>query len=178
ASSNNATELLEKLPAVSIDENGSPMIRGKSNIIVLIDGKPSSQYGSDLASVLQSFPSDLIDRIDVITSPSAKYEADGASGVIDIITKKATIVGKNGSLRLSAGNYNNYTASGNFNYKSEKLSVRTSASFNTYEYNNTRKLERRNLLGDSPSTLFQEGTGFNKNRNGFARIQANYDFTS
>lgn len=56
ASSNNATELLEKLPAVSIDENGSPMIRGKSNIIVLIDGKPSTQYGSDLASVLQNFP--------------------------------------------------------------------------------------------------------------------------
>jgi len=177
ASSNNATELLEKLPAVSIDENGSPMIRGKSNIIVLIDGKPSTQYGSDLASVLQNFPSDLIERIDVITSPSAKYEADGASGVIDIITKKATIIGKNGSVRLYAGNYNTYNGGANFNYKTEKLSIRSSANFSTSETHNTRKLERNNLIGDNPSTLFQNGTGFNKNTNGFGRISANYDIT-
>ena len=177
ASSNNATELLEKLPAVTIDENGSPMIRGKSNIVVLIDGKPSTQYGTDLASVLQSFPSDLIERIDVITTPSAKYEADGASGVIDIITKKATIVGKNGNVRLYAGNNNNYNGGFNFNYKAEKLSFRTTGNYNTQENYNDRKLERQNLLGSNPSTLFQDGTGFNKTSNGFGRVQANYDIT-
>ncbi|WP_345031212.1 TonB-dependent receptor domain-containing protein [Ravibacter arvi] len=177
ASSNNASELLEKLPAVSMDENGSPMIRGMSNIVVLIDGKPSSQYGSDLATVLQSFPSDLIERIDVITSPSAKYEADGASGVIDIITKKATIVGMNGNVRLSAGNYDHYNAGGNFNYKSEKLVLRASGSYQTSQVLNTRRLNRQNLLGEVPSTLFQEGNGVNKNANGFGRIQAGYDFS-
>ncbi len=175
ASSNNASELLEKLPAVSMDENGTPMIRGKSNIVVLIDGKPSSQYGSDLATVLQSFPSDLIERIDVITSPSAKYEADGASGVIDIITKKATIVGMNGNVRLSAGSYDHYNAGGNFSYKAEKLVIRTSANFQTSQMLNTRKLERRNLISEIPSTLFQNGNGVNRNANGFARVQANYD---
>lgn len=175
ASSNNASELLEKLPAVSMDENGTPMIRGKSNIVVLIDGKPSSQYGSDLATVLQSFPSDLIERIDVITSPSAKYEADGASGVIDIITKKATIVGMNGNVRLSAGNYDHYNAGGNFSYKAEKLVIRTSANFQTNQTLNTRQLERRNLISEIPSTLFQNGDGMSKNANGFARLQANYD---
>lgn len=178
ASSNNASELLEKLPAVSIDENGSPMIRGKSNIVVLIDGKPSTQYGSDLATVLQSFPSDLIERIDVITSPSARYEADGASGVIDIITKKATIIGMNGNVRLSAGNYDHYTAGGNFNYKSQKFVLRTSANFQTTQVYNTRKLERKNLLGNTPSTLFQEGDGVSRNRNAFALIQASYDLNS
>lgn len=175
ASSNNASELLEKLPAVSMDENGTPMIRGKSNIVVLIDGKPSSQYGSDLATVLQSFPSDLIERIDVITSPSAKYEADGASGVIDIITKKATIVGMNGNVRLSAGNYDHYNAGGNFSYKAEKLVIRTSANFQTNQMLNTRKLERRNLISEIPSTLFQNGDGMSRNANGFGRLEANYD---
>lgn len=178
ASSNNASELLEKLPAVSMDENGTPMIRGKSNIVVLIDGKPSSQYGSDLATVLQSFPSDLIERIDVITSPSAKYEADGASGVIDIITKKATIVGMNGNVRLSAGNYDHYNAGGNFSYKTQKLVVRTSANFQTSQTLNTRNLERRNLLSETPSTLFQNGDGMSRSTNGFARVQANYDIDS
>lgn len=175
ASSNNASELLEKLPAVTLDENGTPMIRGKSNIVVLIDGKPSSQYGSDIATVLQTFPSNLIERIDVITSPSAKYEADGASGVIDIITKKATIIGTNGDARLSAGNYEHYTVGGNFSYKAEKFVVRASGNYQASQTLNTRKLERENLLGDTPSTLFQEGTGQSKTNNGFGRIQANYE---
>lgn len=178
ASSNNASELLEKLPAVTVDENGAPMIRGKSNIVVLIDGKPSDQYGSDVATVLQTFPADLIERIDVVTSPSAKYEADGASGVVDIITKKATIVGTNGNVRLSAGNYEHYTAGGNMNYKSEKLVLRASGNFQTSQVFNTRKLERLNMLGDAPSTLFQDGEGANRTSNGFARIQAGYDLNA
>jgi outer membrane receptor protein involved in Fe transport len=175
ASSNNASELLEKLPAVSLDENGAPMIRGKTNIVILIDGKPSNQYGSDVATVLQTFPSNLIERIDVITSPSAKYEADGASGVIDIITKKATIIGKNGDVRLSAGNYDHYTLGGNLSYKAEKLTLRASGNYQSSQVLNTRKLERENFLGSAPSTLFQDGTGESRTRTGFGRIQANYE---
>ncbi len=176
AASNTASDLLEKLPAVSVDENGAPMIRGKTNIVVLIDGKPSTLYGSDLATVLQTFPADLIDRIDVITTPSAKYEADGASGVIDIITKKATITGINGNGRLSLGTYNTHNANGNINYKGGKWVVRGSLNYQQNEVYNTRNLERLNLRSELPSTLFQEGTGSSKSRNFFGRIGANYDF--
>ena len=78
ATSNNVSDLLEKVPAVSLDENGNPQVRGKGNVVVLIDGKPSNLYGSDLPTILQSFPANLIERIDVMTTPSAKYEGEGA----------------------------------------------------------------------------------------------------
>jgi hypothetical protein len=116
ATSNNVSDLLEKVPAVSLDENGNPQVRGKGNVVVLIDGKPSNLYGSDLPTILQSFPANLIERIDVMTTPSAKYEGEGASGVIDIITKKSKIRGTNGGMRLSLGNKENNNASGNISY--------------------------------------------------------------
>jgi outer membrane receptor for ferrienterochelin and colicin len=100
ATSNNVSDLLEKVPAVSLDENGNPQVRGKGNVVVLIDGKPSNLYGSDLPTILQSFPANLIERIDVMTTPSAKYEGEGASGVIDIITKKTKIRGMNGGAKI------------------------------------------------------------------------------
>lgn len=176
ATSNNVSDLLEKLPAVSLDENGSPQVRGKGNVVVLIDGKPSTLYGNDLPTVLQSFPAELIERIDVITTPSAKYEGDGASGVIDIITKKVKIKGMNGGLRLSLGNKENYNGSGNISYKLGKLGLNASVSAQNRNMYWRRNLVRDNFFSDNTSRLQQTGNGQNKNSNLFGRVGASYEF--
>lgn len=176
ATSNNVSDLLEKVPAVSLDENGNPQVRGKGNVVVLIDGKPSNLYGSDLPTILQSFPANLIERIDVMTTPSAKYEGEGASGVIDIITKKTKIRGMNGGARLSLGHKNNNAASGNLSYKVGKFGLNASLSGQTRAMTWERALSRDNFVGESTSRLQQDGTGGNKGKNAFGRVGVNYDF--
>jgi hypothetical protein len=175
ATSSNVSDLLQKLPAVSLDENGSPQVRGKGNVVVLIDGKPSSLYGNDLPTILQSFPAELIDRIDVMTTPSAKYEGDGASGVIDIITKKVKIRGLNGGGRLSYGNRGNHNASGNFNYRSGKLGISAATSLQSRSSAWKRRQHRDNFLAEEISALDQVGRGYNKGKNLFGRVGMNYD---
>jgi outer membrane receptor protein involved in Fe transport len=175
ANSNNVSDLLEKVPAVSLDENGNPQVRGKGNVVVLIDGKPSNLYGSDLPTILQSFPANLIERIDVMTTPSAKYEGEGASGVIDIITKKSKIRGTNGGMRLSLGNKNNHNASGNISYRAGKLGVNASLSGNSRGMTWKRTLNRDNFITENTSHLEQKGNGANKGKNAFGRVGVNYE---
>jgi outer membrane receptor protein involved in Fe transport len=175
ATSNNVSDLLEKVPAVSLDENGNPQVRGKGNVVVLIDGKPSNLYGSDLPTILQSFPANLIERIDVMTTPSAKYEGEGASGVIDIITKKTKIRGTNGGARLSIGTKNNNSASGNISYKAGKFGLNAFGSGQTRAMTWERTLNRDNLASDMPTHLQQTGTGGNKGKGLFGRVGVNYD---
>ncbi|WP_229236101.1 TonB-dependent receptor domain-containing protein [Dyadobacter tibetensis] len=177
ATSNNVSDLLEKVPAVSLDENGNPQVRGKGNVVVLIDGKPSSMYGNDLPTILKSFPADLIERIDVMTTPSAKYEGDGASGVIDIITKKTKIQGVNGGGRLTLGNKDNYNGSGNVSLRRGKLGVNASASAAIRNRYWKRTLDRVNLLSEETTYLSQNGTGGNYDGDLFGRFGINYDFT-
>ncbi|PWJ59583.1 outer membrane receptor protein involved in Fe transport [Dyadobacter jejuensis] len=177
ATSTNVSELLEKVPAVSLDENGNPQVRGKGNVIVLIDGKPSSMYGSDLPTILKSFPADLIDRIDVMTTPSAKYEGDGASGVIDIITKKTKIQGVNGGVRLTLGNRENYNTGGNISFKRGKLGINASANAAIRNRYWKREIDRENFLSDQTTLYSQYGTGKNYDGDLFGRIGINYDLT-
>jgi outer membrane receptor protein involved in Fe transport len=176
ASSNNVSDLLEKLPAVSLDENGNPQVRGKGNVVILIDGKPSNLYGNDLPTILQSFPANLIERIEVMTTPSAKYEGEGASGVIDIITKKVQIRGTNGSLRASLGNNNTNTGAGNVSYKAGKLGLNASVSGQSGKRTWERSLGRDNLVSEIPTHLQQTGSGSNENKSLFGRIGMNYNF--
>jgi outer membrane receptor protein involved in Fe transport len=178
ASSNSVSDLMEKLPAVSLDENGNPQVRGKGNVIVLIDGKPSNLYGNDLPTILQSFPANLIDRIEVMTTPSAKYEGEGASGVIDIITKKVKIRGTNGGVRLSLGNKENNSASGNINYKAGKFGLTSSLNAQSTNRFSKRNLNRENFISETPTFLQQVGTGTNNNKNIFGRVGVNYDFNA
>ncbi|MCE7058504.1 TonB-dependent receptor domain-containing protein [Dyadobacter sp. CY343] len=176
ATSNNVSDLLEKVPAVSLDENGNPQVRGKGNVVVLIDGKPSNLYGSDLPTILQSFPANLIERIDVMTTPSAKYEGEGASGVIDIITKKSKIRGTNGGIRIGLGNKNNHNASGNISYRAGKLGVNASLSGQSRGMTWKRTLTRENFISENTSLLEQTGNGDNSGKNVFGRVGVNYDF--
>lgn len=126
-----ALEVLEKSPGITVDQNDAVSLRGKSGVTIMIDGKPSPMTGSDLANYLKGLPSNAIERIDIITNPSAKYDASGNSGIIDIKMKKDQKLGYNGSVTLgySQGIYPKSNAGLTFNYRNQKLNV-----FGNYNY--------------------------------------------
>ena len=98
-----ATDILKKLPQVSVDIDGNVELAGSNSIRFLINGKPSSAFGSNIADVLQSIPASQIKSIELITNPGAKYDAEGLGGIINIILKSNSAKGINGSMSLTAG---------------------------------------------------------------------------
>lgn len=101
--SGSASDVLSKVPQVSVDIDGKVELQGNSSIKFLINGKPSVIFGNNIAEVLQSIPANQIESIEIITSPGAKYDAEGTGGIINIILKKNTTEGFNGNISLSAG---------------------------------------------------------------------------
>jgi iron complex outermembrane receptor protein len=120
-----AFEILERSPGVTIDQNDAISLRGRAGVIIMIDGKPSPMTGQDLANYLRGLPSGAIERIDIITNPSAKYDAAGNSGIIDIRMKKDQRLGTNGTLTAGYGQgvYPKANAGGTFNYRNKKVNV-------------------------------------------------------
>ncbi len=98
-----ATDVLKKVPQVSVDINGNVELQGSTSIRFLIDGKPSTIYGNSIVDVLQSIPASQIQSVEVITSPGAKYDAEGTGGIINILLKKTRVNGLSGNISLSAG---------------------------------------------------------------------------
>jgi hypothetical protein len=126
-----AMDVLERSPGVTIDQNDLISLRGKKGVIIMIDDKISPMSGADLANFLKSLPSSSIDRIDIITNPSAKYDASGNSGIIDIHMKKDQRLGLNGTLTANYGQgiYPKTNEGLTFNYRNKKVNF-----FGNYNY--------------------------------------------
>ena len=126
-----AMDVLERSPGVTVDQNDVIAMRGKQGVIIMIDGKPTPLSGSDLANYLKGLPSNAIERIDLITNPSAKYDASGNSGIIDIRMKKDQRLGTNGTVTAGYGQgvYPKTNAGTTLNYRNKKMNI-----FGNYNY--------------------------------------------
>lgn len=124
AQSGTASDVLKNVPSVEVDLEGNVSLRGSGDVMILINGRTSPLLGKlNKAEVLQQFPANTIERIEVITNPSARYKPDGTSGIINIVLKKNVKGGWNGSVTANAGNRDRYNGSATFNYKPGKLNV-------------------------------------------------------
>ena len=128
---NSALDVLERAPGVTVDQNDAIGLRGRQGVIIMIDGKPTPMTGADLANYLRGLPSNTIERIDIITNPSAKYDAAGNSGIIDIRMKKDQRMGTNGTITMGYGQgvYPKSNTGVTFNHRNKKINL-----FGNYSY--------------------------------------------
>ncbi|MCC5919185.1 MAG: TonB-dependent receptor [Cyclobacteriaceae bacterium] len=129
AEGGSAIDLLETLPSVQVDENGNISMRGTGDIQIFINGRPTNMMASDTESVLEQFPANTIESVELITNPSSRYEAQGSGGIINIILKKNKLQGFNGQVNGAVGTRDKYNGGVNLNYRSGKMNAYTSYAF-------------------------------------------------
>ena len=161
-----ATDVLKKVPQVSVDIDGNVQLAGSSGIRFLINGKPSTAYGSNISDVLQAIPANQIKNIEVITNPGAKYDAQGTAGVINIILKKSLVRGINGNISLAGGTRND-NGSFNFNARRGKLGINAFVSANYRPAATTLFTNDRNTIDTAAGMeeiIHQDGKNFGTNK--------------
>ncbi len=160
-----ATDLLANVPSLQVDMDGTVSLRGSSSVRVLINGRESALAGSDVTQFLQSLPANAVERIEVVTNPSSKYDAEGQSGIINIVLKKNTYLGFNGSANFSGGSYNNYMAGVNLNFRNNSVNYYGGYTFN-----------RRNMVGDGVNnTELLANNSLTNNTSESARLGLNHN---
>ncbi len=117
----NATDVLDNVPSVNVDIDGNVSLRGSENVRLLVNGKPSGLVGTGDANGLRGLPASMIDRIEVVTNPSARYEAEGMAGIINIVLRKEQRKGFNGSFDVHVGYPKRYGIAANLNYRKKNL---------------------------------------------------------
>ncbi|CAN5271733.1 outer membrane beta-barrel family protein [soil metagenome] len=158
-----ALELLRKAPGVMVDRDDNLSLSGKNGVQVYIDGKPTPLSGTDLSAYLKGLQSSSIESIEIITNPSAKYEAAGNAGIINIRLKKNKSVGINGSVNsgFSIGTYPKYNEGFSFNYRNKNVNIYTN-----YNYNNNKSESYMHFDRTTGDTLFKLNSLFtNKSQN-------------
>jgi len=160
AESGSASEIMQNIPSISVDINGVISLRNTSNVTIFINGKPSAMLRRNAAAILEQMPASSIERIEIITNPSAKYRPDGVGGIINIVLKEDAKKGLNGQVSINAGTENRYNGNLNLNYGTEKLNlfgnydIRHSAG--TYLYTDKRVFKDLES-GDINSQYFETG---------------------
>jgi outer membrane receptor protein involved in Fe transport len=124
------SDVLDNIPSVSVDADGNVALRGNQSVTILIDGRPSSLAGSNVAEVLRLLPADSVDKVEVITNPSARYDAEGGGGIINIILKKGKANGFNGSVIATGGHPDNQGLSANLNFRGDNFNVFSNLGYN------------------------------------------------
>lgn len=169
-----ASELLESIPSVEVDQDGEVSLRGNSSVTVWINGKESGLTADNRAQILEQIPAETIDRIEVITNPSAKYSPEGTAGIINIVLKKDRRGGYFGSAELGANTQGGGNANFNINYNTSKWDTYASIGFRM-RHNTGGSFSRRDY--SNGDFLNSDASSRNHGNNIFARIGATYHLT-
>jgi len=157
-----ALEVLEKSPGVTVDKDGNVSLKGKSGVTIMLDGRPSYLSGQELANLLKNMPSSNIEQIEIMTNPSAKFDASGNSGVINIRTKKNKLKGMNGSVSATIlqSKYTKTNNSVNLNYRTGKVNLFSNYSYSLWQNKNEMFLNRKFRNGNTKQieTIFDQNT--------------------
>lgn len=159
------SDVLDNIPSVAVDVEGNISLRGNESVRVLIDGKPSTAI--NVADALRMLPADAVEKVEVITNPSARYDAEGGGGILNIILKKGKNKGLNGTIIATAGDPKNNGISANINSKTDNYNLFTTISYNDRNNPGTTKIDQENLLADSyieerrNSNRFSDGVNAN-----------------
>lgn len=146
AQSGTASDVLKNIPSVEVDLDGNVSLRGAGDVMILINGRPSPLFGKlNKAEVLQQFPANTIERIEVITNPSARYKPDGTSGIINIVLKKNVKKGWNGAVTVNGGNRNRFNANTTLNYNPGKFNIFGNFGIRRDNRNRTNTVSRQNF---------------------------------
>ncbi|SNR16990.1 outer membrane beta-barrel family protein [Tenacibaculum jejuense] len=162
AKGGNATDILNNVPSVNVDLDGAVSLRGNANVRILINGKPSVLTSNN---GLEQLPASTIERVEVITNPSARYDAEGTAGILNIILKKNKIGGFSSSLQLTTGEPANHGINYNVNYKKETFNVFANARYSLQEFEYKGSIFRENFDGNGPTSFLdlERNTLFRRN---------------
>ncbi|MFM8432690.1 MAG: TonB-dependent receptor domain-containing protein, partial [Bacteroidota bacterium] len=173
ATGGTVTDVLQNIPSVSVDIDGKVALRGSENVTILVDGKPSGMLGNDRRAVLQQIPASSVDQIEVITNPSAKYDAEGMAGIINIKTKKDKFQGTNGSVAAGVGTNEKYNMSISGNDRTAKRNIFANGGFRherRFNYGDGRQV---NYLPGQQEYIWEnanDGINTSENMNGKAGV--------
>lgn len=131
---NNATEVLENVPSVQVDGEGKVSLRGNENVAIQINGRPAPIRGAQLTAYLKQIPANILDRIEVIPNPSAKYDPEGMAGIINIVLKQNVDLGMSGGFNVAGATADRFNTSGNVGYQVGPYTL-----FSSYGYNSDKR---------------------------------------
>ncbi|GGH41450.1 TonB-dependent receptor [Mangrovimonas yunxiaonensis] len=161
------SDVLDNVPSVSVDVEGNVALRGQDNVRILINGKPSGLVGLNSTDALRQLPAESIERVEVITSPSARYDAEGTAGILNIILRRSKLQGLNGAITTNVGYPKNAGVSGNINYRTGNFNFFNTTSYNHREAPGNSFTETEYFRDGQPSLFQIEDRDFDRERNSF-----------
>jgi outer membrane receptor for ferrienterochelin and colicin len=171
--------MLHKIPFITVDANDNVSLKGSTNFKVFINGKPSAMMDNNLTAVLRTMPASSIQRIEVITNPPAKYDAEGVGGIINIITVKNVDNGYRGNLNASESFPNGGpNAGGGFTMKQGKFGMNVYAGAGIYDNPQTNFSNTQQSLDSDATLLYQNGYKHDNSRNGYMGTELSYEIDS
>jgi outer membrane receptor protein involved in Fe transport len=162
-----ASDVLDNVPSVDVDVEGNVSLRGNENVRILIDGKPSALVGLSGTDALRQLPADAIERVEVVTSPSARYDAEGTAGILNIILRKGVATGLNGSLNATIGDPTQYRIASNINFRTKKVNLFTNLGYRNSSGPGNFLTNLSTFENESINSLRIEDRNFERNRNGY-----------
>ena len=161
------TDVMDNIPSVSVDVEGNISLRGNDNVRILINGKPSGLVGLSGSSALRQLPAESIEKVEVVTSPSARYEASGTAGILNIILKKEELIGFNATFIANAGLPKNLGGTATLNWRTKKVNIFTTSTYRDQKSLGGGLFNSEYFNADLPSTFANETRDYDRVRKNY-----------